>query len=459
MDIYYKTLKTPKGFYVYDRQSNKLLQITEEVYNELNSGKPSNETLQRFQVKGFLLESKLEKIEHPDNELLKQSLNNKLEYLLLQVTQECNLRCHYCVYGGGYENRTHSSKEMDFETAKKAIDFYVDHSRQSEKLSLGFYGGEPLLKMDMIKECVRYIKSKVFDRKISFNMTTNGTLLTLERAKYLYENGFNVVISLDGAQEDHDKNRVFKNSGLGSFDCIMKNLIRIKEYFPEFLKDISFNTVLNYNCDFSCVKSYYNTNEIVKDANSMFNLVEENGARNIKKYSSKFVVEYRYEQFLLFMYMLKKVNAEVLSHSQLTNLVAYKEFYNQMKDSGLLGKKGHHNGPCIPGGRRLFVSCTGEFYPCERVPEEPVMQIGNIKDGFDYDACERLLNIGRITEEQCKKCWAFRLCSQCAGRACENGELSKEKKLKSCKESKAMALDKLRVICMLKEFQYDFEEE
>lgn len=49
MDIYYKTLKTPKGFYVYDRQSNKLLQITEEVYNELNSGKPSNETLQRFQ--------------------------------------------------------------------------------------------------------------------------------------------------------------------------------------------------------------------------------------------------------------------------------------------------------------------------------------------------------------------------------------------------------------------------
>lgn len=306
MDIYYKTLKTPKGFYVYDRQSNKLLQITEEVYNELNSGKPSNETLQRFQVKGFLLESKLEKIEHPDNELLKQSLNNKLEYLLLQVTQECNLRCHYCVYGGGYENRTHSSKEMDFETAKKAIDFYVDHSRQSEKLSLGFYGGEPLLKMDMIKECVRYIKSKVFDRKISFNMTTNGTLLTLERAKYLYENGFNVVISLDGAQEDHDKNRVFKNSGLGSFDCIMKNLMRIKEYFPEFLKDISFNTVLNYNCDFSCVKSYYNTNEIVKDANSMFNLVEENGARNIKKYSSKFVVEYRYEQFLLFMYMLKK---------------------------------------------------------------------------------------------------------------------------------------------------------
>lgn len=53
------------------------------------------------------------------------------------------------------------------------------------------------------------------------------------------------------------------------------------------------------------------------------------------------------------------MNAEVLSHSQLTNLVAYKEFYNQMKDSGLLGKKGHHNGPCIPGGRRLFVSCTG----------------------------------------------------------------------------------------------------
>lgn len=458
MSICYKTFKTPLAYYVYDRHTNKILKITKEDYEKINSKRADDTFWKKFQNKGYLLENRVEEIEHPDTAMLSHTLNEKMEYLLLQVTQECNLRCHYCVYGGNYETRVHSDLNMDISLAEKAIDYYLEHSSQAAELMVGFYGGEPLLKMDLIKHCVSYIKAKATDKVVKFTVTTNGTLLTIERAQYFSENNFHIVISLDGSKEDHDKNRIFRDSGKGTFDVIMRNMQRIRATIPEFLQEISFNTVLNYNCDFSCVKDYYNTNGLVRDSNYMFNLVEESGNDTQEKFSQKFIVEFRYEQFLLFRYMLGKAGRELLSTSQLNNIEYYKEIFALMKDSDSLGRKGHHGGPCIPGGRRLFVSATGEFYPCERVPEEPVMQIGDIEHGIDIKSCERILNVGKVSEEACKNCWALRLCDQCASKCVENGEMSKCKKLCQCTKSKENALDKLMVISMLKEFNYDFEE-
>ena len=214
--------------------------------------------MQFFQICSFIvLEDTLEKIEHPDTELLKHSLQSKMQYIILQVTQECNLRCKYCVYGGGYENRTHAHEFMTWDLAQKSLDYFLEHSGQMEELTVGFYGGEPMLQMDLIKKCVAYMEMRVPDRRVGYTMTTNGTLLTVERAKYLLEKDFNVVISLDGAKEDHDKNRVFKDSGKGSFEVIMKNLNEIKKECPEFLKKVSFNTVLNSNCDFFVCKRLF----------------------------------------------------------------------------------------------------------------------------------------------------------------------------------------------------------
>lgn len=86
------------------------------------------------------------------------------------------------------------------------------------------------------------------------------------------------------------------------------------------------------------------------------------------------------------------------------------------------------------------------------------MQIGDIEHGIDIKSCERILNVGKVSEEACKNCWALRLCDQCASKCVENGEMSKCKKLCQCTKSKENALDKLMVISMLKEFNYDFEE-
>ena len=458
MSIIFKVFRTPLHNYVYDRNTNQILRISDNDYQALNCQEPDSSVIKKFQKRGFLLEDRLEEIEHPDTKITDHLLNKKMEYLLLQVTQECNLRCQYCVYGGTYENRTHSNLNMSAELSKRAIRYYVERTTEMDELTLGFYGGEPLLRMDLIKECVAYIRQLVPDKIITFTLTTNGTLLSIENARYLYENGFNIVISLDGSKEDHDKNRVFKNSNVGSFDVIMNNLRKIKELLPDFMDNISFNTVLNHNSNFSCVKDYYNSNEIVKDAYSVFNLVETNNAHFASEFSQRFLIEYKYEQFLLFMYMLGKCDKKYLLSSQLINIVFYRDFWRLLKESGNIDRKCHHNGPCVPGSRRLFVSVTGNFYPCEKVPEEEVTRIGNINDGVNKEICTKMLNIGKITENACKKCWALRICDQCIAKAVEANKISQNKKLSCCSESRSIALDKLKVVSMFNEFGVNIEE-
>ena len=243
--IVFKSFKTPKGFYMYDRNTNKILKVSQEEYEQLKEVEAGQRLFEefafkeKFQTRGFLKENIVEKIEHPELGLLEHYVNHRVNQLVLQVTQNCNLRCDYCVYSGKYDNRTHSSKIMSWDTAKKAMDYLIIHSDELDEIVIGFYGGEPLLNLELIKECVDYMSTHVEGKKVSYSITTNGTLLTPDIAEYLSKNKFNILISLDGSKKEHDANRKFAN-GKGSFDTIMSNLRNIKNHDPEFLHKISF---------------------------------------------------------------------------------------------------------------------------------------------------------------------------------------------------------------------------
>jgi len=460
MSIIYKTFSTPVYCYVYDRHTNKVLRISEDEYSCLNNpGEMKQAVISKFQKKGYLLDHNVTCIEHPLCNFVDHMQKNRLEFLLLQVTQDCNLRCKYCVYSGNYENRTHSLEEMDFDLAKRSIDFFVERTSEVPEITLGFYGGEPMLRMDLIKQCVSYIKSQVPDKKIRFNMTTNGTLLSVNNARYLYENDFSIMISLDGDEESHNINRIFKANGKGSFEVIMRNLKRIRDEIPEFIGNVSFNTVLNHNTDYSCVKDYFNTNEVVQDATYIFNLVDTDHSVSDISFSEEFITAFKYDYFLTLLLMLGKCDRKLVPTTYHRSIVQLQDFYRLVKESSPLPETCHHNGPCVPGARRLFVSATGKFYPCERVPEAKATQIGDIDHGLNLEKSREILNIGNITSESCKNCWALRICDQCVSKAVRNGEISGEAKLCHCAGSRSDALDKLKVICMLNEEKYEFEED
>lgn len=129
-------------------------------------------------------EREIEVIEHPETPYLPHLLAHNIEQLTLQVTQNCNLRCSYCVYGGSYINRHHCNKRMDFQMAKKAIDFALERSSDSRRLSIGFYGGEPFLEFELIKQCINYVHEMVEGKDVLFTVTTNGTLLTEDKMKF-----------------------------------------------------------------------------------------------------------------------------------------------------------------------------------------------------------------------------------------------------------------------------------
>ena len=120
---------------------------------------------------------------------------------------------------------------MTFETAKKAIDIFNDHTGYDEELYIGFYGGEPLMNYKLLKQCVEYAEESMRDKKINFSMTTNATLITKRVSEFLIDHPFQITISLDGPLEVHDRNRIFINNK-GSYQATMrgiKNLVEVSE--------------------------------------------------------------------------------------------------------------------------------------------------------------------------------------------------------------------------------------
>lgn len=134
--------------------------------------------------------------------------------------------------------------------------------------------------------------------------------------------------------------------------------------------------------------------------------------------------------------------------------------FDERTISKQLPDKTHHGGPCIPGAQRLFVDVGGNFFPCERVSESSeTMHIGHVDKGFDYEKVGKLLNLGKLTEENCKNCWAFRFCSICAAFADDMKELSCKKKSSYCKNVRKRQEDYFRDFCILNEFGHKFEND
>ena len=134
-------LEIPYGKYVYDLNKSSVIKVPDAVYAYLKdmTGEPNAEVreyLEDLKAQGYLKEKHVKVSEHPVTEYYHSFVKNNLGQLTLQVTQGCNLKCEYCAYSGNYFNREHTNKSMSFETAKKAIDYFISHSRDSSHFSI-----------------------------------------------------------------------------------------------------------------------------------------------------------------------------------------------------------------------------------------------------------------------------------------------------------------------------------
>ena len=453
-----KLFKTPISQYFYDVGKNEIIKIEEDTFRQLfeemnreyKTFCAENDEINELRNNGYLSCKHPIICEHPYSRYLPLFLDRKLMKITLQVTQSCNFRCKYCIYSEdtNFKQRTHSSKRMSYETAKQAVDFLWEHSVDSPTVNIGFYGGEPLLEFKLIKEIIAYAEGRFAGKPITFNITTNGSLLSDEIIQYFIDHHVSMMISLDGPKEINDENRVFKN-GSGTYDTVIHNIALMRQKYPDFAATVHINMVIDPSHDFDCY------NEIMLESQDI-DLLNLNASTvyntdNEISYSLDYIEQSEYHLFLAYLgYFGVIPNEEVspIARKRIDSIIGeYKRFLSTGSMSDYLAP----SGPCVPGQLRLFVSADGDLYPCERVNESTVMKIGSLTDGFDIDNARRILNIGLLSPNRCSDCWAIRLCSLCAKTADDGKELTDEKKKSSCNESIARANTIIRSIIALKE--------
>lgn len=454
--------RTPNRNYFYEPNKNEFVEITDEsfrylqyVFNEDADLHEMPDEVRQLMKMGYLAEkSVVEKVEHPYTKYIKTMLGRKVSKITLQLTQKCNFRCKYCIYSesANEHQRTHSAKEMSWETAKKCIDFLWEHSVDSRSVNVGFYGGEPLIEFPLIKKTVLYSKEKFKGKKLTFSITSNGTLLTEEIIHFFALHDINLMISLDGPKEINDLNRVFAN-GEGTFDAVMEKIKLIKKLEPEYIKNVRFSMVIDPKNDFDCINSIYLDTDTIEKWSISSTLIDTTYDEAQLDFSEDYTSKYQYHKFLAILENFKRISDKNTSPMLQTAMQTLNHDYVTDTLSKGLFSEDAPGGPCIPGQLRLFSDVDGNLFPCERVSEKSeIMHIGNIDTGFNFENIVKILNVGNLTAEMCKKCWCFKNCSICARFADDgSGNLSAAKKEQACFETRQLVYEKFYDYLVMKE--------
>lgn len=424
-----------KLYFLYDVNRNEIKNITYETYyllKDILSSKTTmtegNFEIDRLQKDGYLLSDRPQNIEQPLNKYLSLYINNRINGIVLQVTQNCNLKCKYCVYAiNGIYNRKHSAKNMEWDTAQRAIDYLREHSKDLTNVRISFYGGEPMLNMPLVEKAVLYAEKTMPYKKISFAMTTNLTLLSNDNIDFFKKHNFKLTVSLDGPRNVNDKNRFFAINGESTYDSVMDNLRKISVYNDYYNNNLQINSVMDKSVDRQYISDFFKNHEILKSINVGYSTVSDSNLR-IQYYTSAQYI--KSEKIKRFKDMLNSVLGTYDSNETFDDICQklQKKSIPYSKQ-----KKSHHNGPCIPGVKKLFVDVNGNLFPCEKANDiSQHLKIGNIDDGIDIEKAKELYNLAKISEDECKSCWAIKLCSCCAVNIDDGKCISKDLKKSHC---------------------------
>ncbi len=465
-----KLFRTPNAGYCFDVNKNEIFQIEWRTFyylQEILSGKEAAgetpEEVKQLKEAGYLAEeSVVIEVKHPITDYLGDYLDRRLIKLTLQVTQDCNFRCKYCIYSEEHNDRqrSHSKKHMSWETAKKAVDFLWEHSADSSSINIGFYGGEPLLEIDLIRKVIEYSKELFAGKELDYSITTNGTLLTEDMIPYFKEHKVQLMISLDGPKEINDQNRVFQGGG-GTFDTVMKKIRMVRRVDPDYAHKLQISMVMDPENDFDCINEIYIKEEQLDELFVTAAVVDQEYDGTVAKMSEEYRWKTRYQRFLALLSYMGRIEKSNLSPLVEASTFADIERRLDVAMGSRLFLVDAPGGPCLPGQLRLFCTTEGKLFPCERVSEtSEVCCIGSLEKGFNLKKATDFLNVGKLTEEDCKRCWAFRYCSLCGKKAdAGNGKLEATEKRKFCVDARGQAEGKIRLYLLFQEIPNYYGEQ
>lgn len=325
-----------------------------------------------------------------------------IKALCLHVAHDCNLACKYCF---ACEGEYHGPRGlMSFEVGKKALDYLIEHSGTRKNLEVDFFGGEPSLNFEVVKQLVAYgrEKEKETGKNFRFTYTTNGIILTDEIMEFCNKEMSNVVLSLDGRREVNDRMRT-NRGGAGSYDTIVPKFQKFiekrqgKDYYirgtyTRFNKDFAADILHMADLGFKEIS----IEPVVAEPSAPYALRQEDLPELLEQYE------------ILAKEMIKRQR----SGNGFT-------FYHYMIDLD--------GGPCVVkrvsgcgvGTEYMAVTPEGDFYPCHQFVGNPDFLLGNVYDGVTNSAvCDQFKNCNIYSHPECDDCFARMYCSGgCAANA------------------------------------------
>ncbi len=369
----------------------------------------------------------------------------RFDSLALNVTEDCNMRCGYCIYSGLYEDeRTHSKKYMDMEIAILAIDEFLSKSKENPKIL--FYGGEPLMNMDVIKGSVELAKKDKYDKNVEFGLTTNFTLAE-KNLDFLTANNFIILISLDGDKKVHDRFRKDLN-GKGTFDKIYRDIKNLEANDPEYYnRKVGFSVTLADPLNLLEVYEFFSDPLFRNNPVIVQSIERRFMKRDITNYDMK--REKGDEQILKLANKYVKNIIECKDNNNFLRALFDQPVYFVHTLSGVhIPSELNPRGMCKPGFRKLFVNTNGTYYTCEKIGRRS--DLGNVFDGFDLQKSVDLYNkYSDIKAEICNDCWATRACNSCVSTAKSKREIDVEGQKKMCGQLKEQIIKGLSIYSYL----------
>ena len=358
--------------------------------------------------------------------------------LCLHIAHDCNLACKYCF---AEEGEYHGRRAlMDYETGKQALDFLIANSGLRRNLEVDFFGGEPLMNWEVVKQLVAYGREqeKIHDKHFRFTLTTNGVLLNDEVMEFANKEMDNVVLSIDGRKEVHDNMRPFRK-GAGSYDLIVPKFQKLAESRNQERYYVR-GTFTHHNLDFS--------KDVLHLADLGFKQisVEPVVAQDTDDYAL------REEDLPTLFAEYDALAAEMVRRKKEGNDFNFFHFMIDLEGGPCVAKR---LSGCGSGTEYLAVTPWGDLYPCHQFVGNEKFLMGNVWDGVTATEIRDEFKCCNVyAKEKCRNCFAKFYCSG----GCAANSYNFHGKITDAYDV-GCALEKKRVECaiMIKAAEADME--
>ncbi len=472
--------KTMSHSYVFDVNTGEILQVDGVVWEIIEAAYlPKEEVISRYagqfpperiaaaydeiqqcrSVQGLFPTGRPEVRPQFDREYVHARLAQGRGQVILNVTEQCNFRCSYCVNTLPHTGtRDHTMRQMSWETARAALDDFLRHCKLfrssadgpaprapetfqfsareavwpqleppvlndlERRVHVSFYGGEPLLNFPLIQQCTEYVLEKAGERAslVSFGMTTNGYLLKGEVAEFLAAHRFFLRVSLDGPVAVHDRHRRTVDH-LPTWAVIVDNVKTFQRKYPQASLSLAATVARTENLEE--VNRYLTTADWIPPRSRF------SSAPAADPWPGYYPEDAAAQQQRLF-------HIRNVYRDYLTNLMKNRMNMGHWHSEIMLQRDQHDrkfealhrarwacaqarrrsgsmspDGLCLLGSTRLFVNVDGDYYPCERVHESEALRIGNVSTGMDEEKVYRLMTeFVDSMRTQCEQCWCLPFC-------------------------------------------------